>query len=488
MIRMSIESIRQAVGGVWLQEPLDPEAQVHGVSTDTRAMMGGSLFVALAGERFDAHDHLPDAVNGGAVALLVDRTQLRAKHPGSIGVIGVDDTRRALSLLAHAWRAQLNATVIAITGSCGKTTTRRLMEAVLRGHGMTHASTKSFNNDIGVPLTVLGACREDQFLLLELGTSAPGEIAQLSSIARPDLALFTNVAPAHLAGLGTLAEVAREKASLAGCVTRTGTIVAPIDDDVLATAIDAVAPPSTTRRSFGDCDSGADSALCERRVLSAMGEQALVLEDGLELRLQLPGAFNARNACAVVVAARALGISDAVIVEGLASVAPCSMRFMPKMIDAEGTLLLNDAYNANPAAMSAAIGSFLELATDARRRILILGDMLELGDQEASFHAALGAEIAGLTWGDEARPVELVVLVGRAMANTAQALGVHQLEQMIVRVPQLDTHSIEAIAGLVEPGDAVLVKGSRGVALEQVAQAIEGLAVSRASIAAATHV
>ena len=464
---LTLESIRSAVGGVWVVEPEEHADSPDSVAIDTRADVAGALFVALVGDRHDGHAYLEKAVAGGARALMVERSHLPATHPRAVPVIGVEDSVRALSLLARAWRAELSADVLAITGSAGKTTIRRMLESILERTGPTHASPRSFNNHIGVPMTILGAPRDTRFLVIEIGTNAPGEVAALAALARPRMAVITNVFRAHMEGFGSLGAIAREKASLLKFLPPDGMAILPAEDTYLDPEAISALPAGVEIRTFGR--SQGDVVLAGRSVLGPTGDQVVQLGDGLELRLHLPGEYNAINACAVVAAARALGISDEVIATALTSTQPDPMRLAPVLMEGTGTMILNDVYNANPDAVLAALAAFAEISDDAPRRVVILGDMLELGPEENAMHAELGravGELVGRT------AIDVAVFIGERSAHGADALAKAGFDGLIVRVPKADEMLLDSVAAIIQPGDAVLVKASRGMALERVVDAI----------------
>jgi UDP-N-acetylmuramoyl-tripeptide--D-alanyl-D-alanine ligase len=228
---LSPEAMREATGGRWLQAPR-ANCAPEGVSLDTRAIAPGSAFVALKGERFDAHDFAGQAAANGAVLLVVER--MPSGVPAETAVLGVADTKKALSDLARAWRAQLTGTrVVAVTGSAGKTTTRRLIEGVLATELLGSASPKSFNNDIGVPFTILAAKREHRFLVLEIGMNHPGEIIGLAELAKPDVAVITMIGRVHLEGLGSLEAIAKEKSSILVPLAAEGVAIVNGDSAIL---------------------------------------------------------------------------------------------------------------------------------------------------------------------------------------------------------------------------------------------------------------
>ena len=388
-----------------------------------------------------------------------------ADRPEGFPLIAVPDTAVALWSLAARWRTELEARVVAITGSAGKTTLRKLLQAVCEADGATTASRRSFNNHIGVPLSVLSADRSDRYLILELGTNAPGEIRALAELARPELGVITSIGSAHLEGLGSREGIALEKGALFEVLPPGGTAILP-EDSPFAATLAGRCPNGVGRVGFGAQHGSV--RIAERHPLGPGGEQSIRLEDGLELRTRLPGCHNALNVCAAVAAARALGIADEPIAGALSTVDPDPMRGAPLILEATGTLLLNDVYNANPEAVHAALEAFAELAADAPRRMVVLGDMLELGEGEAALHAEAGRAVADL---DRRHPIDVAVFIGPRSRHGAEALHGEGFSRLLVYLPGLDDDLADAVSAMIQPGDAVLLKGSRGMALERIVEA-----------------
>ena len=483
------EAMRAAVSGRWLDDSVTCSVSPAGVVIDSREALQSNCFVAIVGDRTDGHLWLASAVEGGAAMLIVQEDRLNALEgiaDRTVPILVVSDTREALSQLASAWRTRLDAVVIGITGSAGKTTTRRLVQSICERHikdaGAEHegggctASIKSYNNDIGVPLTMLRARSDDRFLILEIGTNAPGEIAALSRLARPDLVVITNVGRAHLEGLGSLEGVAREKASILEGLPGGGVVVLPSEPGPLRDAVEARDCGGLKMRHFGS--GGEGLSLAGRRTSDASGAQALTCSDGFEARIQLPGVHNALNALAAIRVARELGIGENAIGMGLAELAPDPMRFSGELIGETGIMLYNDAYNANPDAVLAALATFGELSSDAIRRVVILGDMMELGQDSPRLHAEVGHAVVELC-----ATVELshVVFIGAHSSHGARVVVDSEADLMVVELTELDEVRAAGIAGMIEPGDSVLIKGSRSQALERVVDSIRaavGAAVS----------
>ena len=468
MIRRRLREIADIVGGrpvgdrarAGHDEPEDPE--VHGVGTDTRATLTGRLFVAIPGDRHDGHDHLEAARDAGATAALVESRFLDGggRLPEGLPGIAVAEIRPALAALARDHRRRLRGVVIGITGSSGKTTIRSMAERVLAELGPGTASIRSFNNDLGVPLTILEAREDDRWVLLEIGTNAPGEIGHLAGIADPAIGILSGVGRAHLGGFGSEAAIAAEKAALIDAVAKNaGTAIVNVDAEVIAEEIAGRRAAGGSIVTYGEAGS-ADRRLLDRSVRSG-GGQTIELGD-FTGDVGLDGRHNAINAIAVVELARLLGVADADIARRLAELEPPPMRFVRHVVN--GIEVVDDTYNANPESMRASLETFTEISTTATRRIAVLGGMRELGTRSASLHEAVGAVAANvsdeivLVGGDD------VAAIGRGARNAGFEGGLHQVADGDAAATLLAEH--------VAAGDAILFKGSRAVGLDKVVVSI----------------
>lgn len=457
-------SVRRATGGAWARRPDDRE--ITGVSIDTRTLKPGQAFVALAGERHDGHEFLAEAVRAGASLLVVEdgaaaEAYIDLRAEDGPGVLRVADARAALVRLATAYRKALTSTrVIAVTGSNGKTTTVRLIDAALSGSLRGTASVKSYNNELGVPLTILSAKPSDHYLVCEVGMSGPGEIARLARIVEPNVAVITSIGRAHIGAFDDELGIAREKASLLSYLAPGGVAVVTADtgllDDHVRTAPHAV--------RFG---LSADADLRVTSVEHAASGAGLrfVINDRLTYELPMVGEPNALNAAAAIAVARRFGLDDAAIAAGLAAVRPPPMRL--ERIEIGGVTVLNDSYNASPESVVVALETFAALARDARRRVIVIGDMLELGETAPAAHVE-----AGLAMLERGAPDELVT-VGPMALFIAEAVSTGEPKTRVAIHSELTDDACRRIASRLEPGDAVLVKGSRRVGLERVVDAIK---------------
>lgn len=442
-MNFSAEQLAAACGGRLVQAaPPGP------VRTDTRALQPGDWFLALVGERHDAHDFLGAAAAAGAAGAIVSRVP--AGWTG--GLVLVPDTLRALHDLARAARARLRCPVVGVTGSAGKTTTRAMIAEVLGALGPVHQNEANLNNHIGVPLTLLGAPEEPAAVVLEMGMSGPGEIALLQDLGAPTVRLITLVAAAHVEGAGSLEGVARCKQELFDGA-RPGDLIVLNADDPRVRAMPL--PPGVRVLRYGmsqGCDCQLQRATPEPATLSTRLD--LRLPDGAPLRCTLPafGVHLALNATAAAAIGHALGLGPQDIAAGLARYTPVGARMRAEQRG--GLTVLNDAYNANPASMAASLEA-LALA-QGRRRVAVLGDMLELGPVEAESHAEVAA-LAGRLG------LELVALAGPRFA--AQAHHCAGAGRLLVAP---DAESLApALREALAPGDLVLLKGSRGMRMER---------------------
>ncbi len=418
------------------------------VATDSRRLPAGALFVALTGPNFDGHEFVAAAREQGACAALVERP---AADP--LPQLRVADTRLALGRLAAAWRSRFTGPLIALTGSNGKTTLKEMIAAILRLRGPTLATEGNLNNDLGVPLTLLRLTGEHAHAVIEMGANHHGEIAYLTGLARPDVAVINNAGPCHLEGFGDVAGVARGKGEIFQGLGPDG--VAVINrDDVYA---DYWAGLNAGRRMV---DFGLDQpAQVRGRVLDPARNRFRLTadEEEVEITLPLPGRHNVRNALAAAAAALAVGATLAEVRQGLENLRGVGGR-MQRLVGWHGGAVIHDAYNANPASLAAALAA---VGTEPGRKWLVLGDMLELGPTAEALHAQSGREARTAGF-------ERLYAVGEHSRAAARAFadgGVHyeNVEALIAELTRDLENGEPAI---------VLVKGSRGMRLERVAAAL----------------
>jgi UDP-N-acetylmuramoyl-tripeptide--D-alanyl-D-alanine ligase len=451
-----ISEVAGAVGGRML---VAAPTTIRAVCTDTRDIRPDSLFVALRGDTFDGHDYLAQAAAGGAVAALVDRDV--PPVPG-LALLRVDDARRAMGRLATFVRRRFKGTVIAVVGSNGKTGTKHLIHAALSSELRGTMSPKSFNNDVGVPVTLFAADPSDDFVVLEMGTNHPGEIAHLSRMAEPDVAVITNVGAEHLEFFGDLAGVARENAQVVAGMGPTGRVFVNGDDASVVAHVVTGDPGRPHATLFGSHERNLVRPSNVRGTIEGTTfDWVDVIAGSLgPLFVPLLGRHTATNAIAAVLVASDLGVPYDHIRRGLAAATGPAMRLQ---LDRAGPVtILNDAYNANPTSMAAALETVRDLPT-AGRRIAVLGDMLEMGDAAAAGHADVGRLAA-------ASNLDALVCVGPLSATIAAAATAAGLANVSHLATTADAAA--AVPPMLRAGDLVLLKASRGMRLEKVAAAI----------------
>ncbi len=449
MRSLSISEVARIVGS----EPVvNVETSVTGVSTDTRTIRKGDCFFALIGENFDGHHYVHEAFAKGAACAIVERD---LESPGP--ALQVQSTIQALGDLARAYRRMSGFKVVALTGSVGKTTTRQIVHHVLGRRFRVHQAQKSFNNNIGLPLTLLGAGPQTQIVVAELGANHPGEIAPLTRIAQPDVALVTNAHPAHLAGFGDLATIVREKLSIAEGLSQEGTLIVNGDiEPLVATCRERGRPFRTFGKSPG-VDYRAENIAC------APLNSTFTIGTA-QIRVPLPGPGNIENALAAWAVCAQFGLTLDDFAQALENLPTVSMRAEAMKI---GTLtVLNDCYNANPASMKNALAMLHNLRPDGdakrgRRLVFICGEMAELGSQTEALHAELGQAVA------EAG-VDLLVTVGAPPRTTAQTARQAARHDLRTRSFDDTLSTCNHLQEFIQQDDIILVKGSRTARLEQV--------------------
>lgn len=448
-MKLDLQSIVQITGGSLT--PGKARGSVSGISTDSRTTQPGDLFVPLRGPNFDGHDFLMRAARNGAAACLSE--EVIAGFP--VPVIRVQDTLHALGDLAAARRQAFSGPVVAVTGSSGKTTCKEMLGAILGLTGEGLITPGNFNNLVGLPHTLFQLREEHRWAVLEMGMSARGEIARLAEIAAPQIGLITNIAAAHLETLHGLDGVARAKGELFAALPAGGTAIINADDErVLALPV----ANGVQRLLFGCSESATVRA--ENIELWDGGVQfQLCLPDGrYRVRLRAWGRFNVHNALAAAAVAHALQIDAALIVHGLESFRPCAGR-MEVISLSDDVLLLEDCYNANPMAVKAALATLAELPGKGRN-IAVLGDMLELGEAGPRLHREVGQAAAGC--------VDELLLLGELAVETAAAARHAGLPERRVTIVADHEELIARLLQMVQAGDRVLIKGSRGMAMEKI--------------------
>jgi len=433
-------------------------ARVH---TDTRTLQRGDLFVALRGERFDANAFIAQAVEQGATAVLCEASGEAAARAANVPALIVPDSRLALGELASGWRAQFTLPLIAVTGSNGKTTVTQMIASILRAHAgdAAHATTGNLNNDIGVPLTLLALRAHHRISVVELGMNHPGEIAYLAHIARPTVALVNNAQREHQEFMHTVRAVAEENGAVLRALPEGGVAVYPQDDEYTGLWDTLAADRARCRFAL---DAGDVSAAV---VLWRAGAWQCTLktpQGTAPLTLHIAGRHNVKNALAAAACALSAGVSLAAVVQGLTAFEPVKGRSRAFALDGGLVTVVDDTYNANPDSVRAAIDVLAELPAP---RLLVLGDMGEVGDQGPAFHAEAGAFAAE-------RGIDAVFTLGELSLHAhrayAQAAGA-QRGQHFADMGNLQA----AVAAVWRSVPSILVKGSRFMKMERVVQTLQ---------------
>jgi len=460
-VRQTADWIGAQVGG---GEAADGELRLSGVSTDTRHIRPGQLFVPLRGERFDGHDYIRAAKDAGAAAALWDASVPQPEGL-DLPLILVADTLEGLQRLAAAYLSErlTAAKVVGITGSNGKTTTKDLISSVLETSFLVHKTEGNYNNHIGLPLTILSAPEETEALVLEMGMSGFGEISLLSRLARPDIAVITNIGESHLLQLGSRRNIAKAKLEIAEGLKPGGTLVYCGDEPLIAEALGENPPAAGTKLvTFGE-NAGGDWVARYVRVTAEGTRFTAAGDTEAAFELPVPGRHNAVNALAAVAVGRAFGLSPDVIGAGLKQAKLTGMR-IERSVAWNGAAILNDAYNASPTSVRAAIDLVAEL-TGYRRKWVVLGDMLELGDGELELHGGIGRYL-------DRSKADRVLLYG-PLSEAAYEEARKTYGEDDVRHFDDKKALAELLLAELAPEDLVLVKASRGMKMEQIVTTLQ---------------
>jgi UDP-N-acetylmuramoyl-tripeptide--D-alanyl-D-alanine ligase len=455
----TLQNVLAATGGHATTSPAGNPA-FGSITTDSRQVEAGALFFALHGPRHDGHDHVAQAFANGAAGAVVDH------EPTGVSsrlLLHVADTLRALGDLAAWARRQSSARVVAITGSNGKTTTKEMIAAICTANNASHErvlkTEGNLNNLIGLPLTLFRLRGDETAAVLEMGMNQPGEIARLTEIARPDYAVITNIGPAHLERLGSIAGVAAAKGELFAGLSPEAVIAVNLDDEWVR--------PIATRFSGRRVTFGNGGEVYARNIVDLTGDgvafDLVIVARTVKVRLHLVGTHNVSNALAAAAIAHAMGIGPEVIARGLERTVGAAMRMQVKRL-ANGVTLINDAYNANPSSVEAAL---VALRRFSGRPVVVLGDMWELGDETRHAHHAVGERAAALG-------IAELFLLGAQAATTAEGARAAGMRPAAIHVCGSHAEVAEAVVARWQPGDAVLVKGSRGMKMDDVVRLLEG--------------
>jgi len=461
MISLSVRELLEIVkGDLGEAKPELMSNNFAGVSIDSRTIARGNLFVALAGENNDGHDFAGQAVKRGAAAVLISESKRRkidSSLTAGIPVIQVKDTRTALQVLGADYRKRFDMSVVAITGSNGKTTTKEMIAQVLASKYEVVKSQKSFNTQIGVPLTIFELSADTEVLVLELGTSQFGELARLAEIAQPTSAVILNIGPAHLETFGSLENVAKAKFELLDKLPEDKTAFLNLDDLILKKRASQEKHRVVSFALHNQADYQALDV-----IISGNGHIDFKVRHNL-VRLNLLGRHNVYNALATYAVAEGFGMSHLEIARVLANYQPAHLRM--ETLEIGGVKIINDSYNANPASMLAALESLRQTKT-AGKRIAVLGDMLELGNEAKKLHEEIGKKAAE----SELDYLLTVGVLAEFIARSAEVNGISKK-----RVKSFDNNQAAAghLIEILKPGDTVLLKGSRRIKLEEITERLQ---------------
>jgi len=461
-IRLSVSDVETALG---VGAPGTPGGMVFsGVSTDSRTAAAGELFVALTGDTFNGHDFVPAALAGGASGVVVQQG-LNGGAGSGVAVFTVADTRVALGELARYHRGRLSARVVGITGSNGKTTTKQIAGSVARTVYRTTQTVGNLNNLVGMPMMLLSTPADTEALILEMGMNVPGEIARLAEIAAPHIGVVTNVGPVHLEGVGSIDGVIAEKGALLASLPSDGVAIFEGDADHTGRFKKMTRARIVTFGLDGRSDVRADRV--EELGQTGIRARFILPSGSFTALLPMPGVHNLKNALAAAAAGLALDIAPDRIAEGIESVTPVGMRMEITQAPG-GWTILNDSYNANPVSTRAALAYLAGRHGEAGgRAVAVLGDMLELGDFTRPGHEEVGAAAAVLG-------VDLLFVIGDFAPDIRRGAVSAGMNGGAIAVYPKGAHEalIEDLEHAVRPGDAILVKGSRGMKMERIAHAL----------------
>ena len=435
------------------------EGEINGISTDSRKATAGELFVPLHGETFDGHDYLAAVAEQGIELVLAEESWLASHQaPDALTCIAVNDTLQALGDLAAAYRARYDIPVVGITGSNGKTTCKEMLATILEQIGPGLKTAGNLNNLIGLPQMVFRLQPEHAWAVLEMGMSEPGEIDRLAEVAAPQIGVVLNAFPAHLESMGTVENVAQAKGELLLRLPTGGCAVVNADDPLIA---NLPSPPGVRRITFGLVQ--ADIRASNIQLLGIAG-QSFTLHIGDEqqiIQLAAYGRHTIYNALAAAAAAHALGITPEIIANGLRQFRPYDKRFNLEKVG--GIRLIDDSYNANPASMGAALATLADLKGN-HTAFVALGDMLELGDNQAELHRLIGVQAAQVA--------DRLYLYGDLTSYCAEgAISAGMSAAAVIRGLSHTEIAADILKNATE-GDFVLLKGSRGMQMDMVAEAI----------------
>jgi UDP-N-acetylmuramoyl-tripeptide--D-alanyl-D-alanine ligase len=458
MFEINVNELIKVVGGEVQGGTYSNDRRIQGITIDSRKTEKGNLFVAIPGEKFDGHQFLNEVIEKGAAAVVVGKEEWSAQLPEISArsvVVAVSDTKLALRDLASWYREKFDIPVVAVTGTNGKTTTKDMTAQVLSTKYQVLKSPESYNNTIGVPLTIFQLDPSTEILVLELGMSSPGEIETLTRLSRPKIGVITNIGPAHLESMQNMEKIAQAKFELPDNMPSPRTLVLNADDKVLAKRL-TPKRPGETMISFG-INSKADF-VADRIQTNGNGYVGFRVNQGLSVNLPLLGYHNVYNALAAFAVGDLLGVEKEEIKRNMECFAPSRLRM--ELVRIGDINIINDSYNANPVSMEKSLETLKNLKASGRK-IAVLGDMLELGEESLDFHLQVGRKAAKLG-------IDLLILVGelaRFIGEGAKESGMRPGD--VLNFENNQEVSFYLLENLKD-GDLVLVKGSRRMKTEEI--------------------
>jgi UDP-N-acetylmuramoyl-tripeptide--D-alanyl-D-alanine ligase len=457
-----LEEVLKVTGGKLLQG--EEKTSFRGISTDSRTVAEGELFIALKGERFDGHHFAIEALKKRAGGVIIEEDRVRdirwnGYRPSA--VIAVKDALHALGDIAQERRRRFGTPVVALTGSNGKTTTKEMIAACLETTFPVLKTKGNLNNLIGLPLTLLNLTERERIVVLEMGMNVPGEIRRLAEIAEPDVGLITNIEKVHLEGMGSLERVREEKGELFRKMRQDGTILVNQDDPRV---IDLATEFPGQKITFG-IDHPAEVMATEIRLKGVGRTSFTLMTEGVTMEITLPllGRHFVPNALSAIAAASLFGIELEKAKEALEHLSPFPMR-MEILRLKEGVSLINDAYNANPRSMELALGILSEMKGEGRG-IAVLGDMLELGDFSVEAHQHIGQRVEELS-------IDFLLALGEEAPVLVESAIRHGLDSEKARIVESHTEAISLLKKMIRDGDWILIKGSRRMRMEKIAEGL----------------
>jgi UDP-N-acetylmuramoyl-tripeptide--D-alanyl-D-alanine ligase len=463
MLSISLNELLKVTGGKLWNDNKGNQTIARGVSIDSRTIKKGNLFVAIPGERFDGHQFVLEAAKKGASLVIMSKEKinpLEKKKLNKIPVVLVEDTKKALREIAAWHRNKFEIPTVAVTGTNGKTTTKDMIAEVLSSKFKVLKSIKSYNNLVGVPLTLFELDQDTQVLVMELGMSSPGEIGILTKIAKPNLGVITNIAPAHLESLESLEKIAQAKFELLDNMPSPYTAVLNADDEFLAKKIKELKEKTISFGIKNKADFKADEL-----TTSDAGHVGFKVNGKLNINLKLLGEHNVYNALAAFAVGSLLGVDELKIKESLERYTPTELRM--ELVRIGNIRVLNDSYNANPVSMEKALKTLKQIKSEGRK-IAVLGDMLELGEKTFDYHFELGRSVVE-------SGVDLLLTVGKLSFAIGQGAKEYGMSPEKIFAFDNNEKVSSYLVENVKAGDLVLIKGSRKMKLEEVVLSLKTL-------------